>query len=66
MSVTLDFERSIRDLESKLAELHHMAQVDEMDISGEVKRLQEKTEKLLEKTYKNLTPWQKVLPVKSV
>ena len=60
MSVTLDFEKSIRELESKLAELHHMALTDEMDISNEIKRLQEKTEKLLEKTYKDLTPWQKV------
>ncbi len=60
MTVTLDFEKSIGELESKLAELRHMASTGEMDIASEVKRLQDKTEKLLAKTYKTLTPWQKV------
>lgn len=60
MSITLDFEKSIRDVESKLLELRHMELSDGLNISEEIKRLQRKTENLLEKTYKNLTPWQKV------
>lgn len=60
MSVVLDFEKSIGELESKLAELRHMASTGEMNITPEVQRLQDKTNKLLEKTYKSLTPWQKV------
>lgn len=60
MTVTLDFEKSIGELESKLAELRHMSSTGEMDIASEVKRLQDKTEKLLAKTYKTLSPWQKV------
>lgn len=60
MSITLDFEKSIRELESKLSELKHMSLVEDMNIFDEIKKLQEKTEKLLEKTYKSLTPWQKV------
>lgn len=60
MLTTLDFEKSIAELESKLAELRHMSSIGEMNIATEVKRLQDKTEKLLRKTYDNLTPWQKV------
>jgi acetyl-CoA carboxylase carboxyl transferase subunit alpha len=60
MSTTLDFEKSIAELESKLAELRHMSSIGEMNIASEVKRIQDKTEKLLRKTYDNLTPWQKV------
>jgi len=61
MPITLDFEKPIAELESKLAELRHLSSSEEMDIANEIKRLQEKTEKLLKKAYENLTPWQKVL-----
>ncbi len=61
MSVTLDFEKPIAELESKLAELRHLSSNGEVNIVSEVKRLQEKAEKLLKKSYQNLTPWQKVL-----
>lgn len=60
MAVILDFEKSVGELESKLAELHHMSSIGEMDIGSEVQRLQDKTNKLLAKIYKTLTPWQKV------
>ncbi len=60
MHVTLDFEKSIGELESKIAELRHMSSTGEMNIGNEVKRLQDKTDKLLKKTYETLTPWQKV------
>ncbi|MBS0271490.1 MAG: acetyl-CoA carboxylase carboxyltransferase subunit alpha [Proteobacteria bacterium] len=61
MAVILDFEKPIAELESKLAELRHFSSNGEVNIASEVKRLQEKAEKLLKKTYQNLTPWQKVL-----
>jgi acetyl-CoA carboxylase carboxyl transferase subunit alpha len=60
MAITLDFEKPIAELESKLAELRHLSSTGEINIGSEVKRLQDKTEKLLQKTYQNLTPWQKV------
>ena len=60
MSITLDFEKSIAELESKLAELRHMSSTSEIDIASEVKRLQDKMNKFIEKTYNKLTPWQKV------
>ncbi|HUX79623.1 MAG TPA: acetyl-CoA carboxylase carboxyltransferase subunit alpha [Alphaproteobacteria bacterium] len=61
MAVTLEFEKPIAELESKLAELRHLSSSGEVNIVSEVKRLQEKAEKLLKKSYQNLTPWQKVL-----
>lgn len=61
MAVILDFEKPIAELESKLVELRHFSSSGEVNIASEVKRLQEKAEKLLKKTYQNLTPWQKVL-----
>ncbi len=60
MAIPLDFEKPIAELESKLNELRHLSSKGEMNIASEVERLQEKTEKLLQKTYQNLTPWQKV------
>lgn len=60
MNGSLDFEKPITELESKLEELRHLSSSGEVNIANEVKRLEEKTEKLLSKTYQNLTPWQKV------
>lgn len=60
MAITLDFEKPIAELEGKLAELRHLSSTGEINIGSEIKRLQDKTEKLLQKTYQNLTPWQKV------
>lgn len=60
MPITLDFEKSIAELESKLAELRHLSSNEEVNITHEVKRLQEKADRLLKKTYQNLTSWQKV------
>jgi acetyl-CoA carboxylase carboxyl transferase subunit alpha len=60
MPITLDFEKSIAELENKLTELRHLSSSGEVNIANEVKRLQEKAERLLKKAYQNLTPWQKV------
>lgn len=61
MAVTLDFEKPIAELEIKLDELRHLSSMGEVNIASEVKRLEEKVDKLLKKSYQNLTPWQKVL-----
>ena len=55
MPVTLDFEKPIAELESKLAELRHLSSNGEVNIVSEVKRLQEKSrktpQKILSKSY---------------
>ena len=49
----LDFEENIRDMDEKLAEPNLS--------EAEKKRLQTKLKRLIENTYKRLTPWQKTL-----
>jgi acetyl-CoA carboxylase carboxyl transferase subunit alpha len=60
MAITLDFEKPIAELEIKLAELRQISTNGEVNIATEVKRLQSKINKLIKKSYQNLTPWQKV------
>lgn len=54
----LDFEQPIADLEVKINELRHVSNDNELNISDEIQRLQDKSTKLTEKIYGNLSPWQ--------
>jgi acetyl-CoA carboxylase carboxyl transferase subunit alpha len=56
----LDFEKPIFELEKKLAEWKEFSKVNDMDVSEEMNSLQKKIQTLMKKTYKNLTPWQRV------
>jgi acetyl-CoA carboxylase carboxyl transferase subunit alpha len=56
----LDFEKPITDLEKKINELHNFTKEKHIDLSAEVKKLQEKLERLKKDIYSNLSPWQKV------
>lgn len=60
MITFLDFEKSIAELEGKIAELRHLSASEHFNIVEEVSRSQVKLERLLKQTYQNLTPWQKV------
>jgi acetyl-CoA carboxylase carboxyl transferase subunit alpha len=60
MTDSLDFEKPIEELESKIEELRHLAGEGDLNIAEEVSRLQTKAERLLTQTYQQLTPWQKV------
>lgn len=55
----LDFEKPISKLEDRIAELTSAAEGDDVDISSELKRLEQKSRDLLASTYASLTPWQK-------
>ena len=58
----LDFERPIAELEGKIVELRTLAEQDpNMDINGEVAKLQSRAGEMVRETYAKLTPWQKVL-----
>jgi acetyl-CoA carboxylase carboxyl transferase subunit alpha len=61
MVAPLEFEKDIAELESKLEGLRHFSGSKGISITEEIERLEKKHQKLLELTYKNLTPWQKVL-----
>jgi len=56
----LDFERPIVELDKKIEELARQADADELDLGQELQRLETKAEKLRQKVYNNLTPWQRV------
>lgn len=59
MTIFLDFEKPIAELEARIADLRDSANSGIPDISGEIGRLQAKADKLLADTYAQLTPWQK-------
>lgn len=60
MTSYLEFEKSIADLDGKIAELKALAAQDSsMSIDDEVVRLQEKSDNALASTYANLDAWQK-------
>ncbi|WP_295803528.1 acetyl-CoA carboxylase carboxyltransferase subunit alpha [uncultured Microbulbifer sp.] len=54
----LEFEQPIAELESKIKELQHVGDDNELNIAEEITRLREKSEKLTESLYSDLSPWQ--------
>ena len=60
MKTFLDFERPIAELESKIEEMRHLSDVGEINIADEVGKMQNEADRLLQRAYASLTPWQKV------
>jgi len=56
----LDFERPIVELERKIEELRSFSADKKVDLSSEIRKLEEKLVGLKKTTYDNLTPWQRV------
>jgi acetyl-CoA carboxylase carboxyl transferase subunit alpha len=59
MPTYLEFEKSIAELDSRIEELRETAEGSDLNIDGDIDRLQAKSDKLLRETYGRLTPWQK-------
>src|SRR5882672_10786282 len=59
--VALEFEKPIAELETKIEELRSCAATEHMDLSEEIRTLEEKCEELKRQIYGSLTPWQRVL-----
>jgi len=59
MNSYLEFEKPVAELDSRIAELRAASEGDDVDISGELERLEQKSAELLSATYAALTPWQK-------
>ena len=58
-TLVLDFEKNIVEIEAKIESLKHLAQGQDVDISQEVSRLQQKLERQVKSSYSNLSPWEK-------
>lgn len=55
----LDFEQPIADLELKINELRHVGgKNSELDLSDEIKKLEEKSKRLTSSIFNNLSEWQ--------
>jgi acetyl-CoA carboxylase carboxyl transferase subunit alpha len=55
----LDFEKPIAALEARIAELRETAKEGDLNIDGEIDKLQQRSAKMLSDIYAKLTPWQK-------
>jgi len=58
--IGLDFERPIVELERKVEELKSFTAREEIDLSIEIKKLEDRLEKVKKEVFENLTPWQRV------
>ena len=56
----LDFERPIVELEKRINEMEAQAETDGLDLSGEIRSLEERVKKLRREIYSRLTRWQRV------
>jgi acetyl-CoA carboxylase carboxyl transferase subunit alpha len=56
----LDFEKPIVELESQIKDLRSFADGQKMEVSDELRRLEEKADKLRHEIYGNLSRWQRV------
>ena len=56
----LEFEKPIIELERKIEELKGFSGHKDINIFGEVKKLEEKLAQIKKEVYDNLTPWQRV------
>ncbi len=55
----LEFEKPVATLDAKIAELRQTAAGGEVQVGGEIQRLEQKSAELLRTTYAALTAWQK-------
>ena len=58
-AVVLDFEKDILEIEEKIEHLKLLAKDEDMDITRETKRLERKLTQHINRTYMNLSAWQK-------
>ena len=56
----LDFEKPIVDLEHKINELRNFGSTKQINLGPEIKKLEQKLEKMKSEIYHHLTPWQRV------
>ncbi|MFH1791273.1 MAG: acetyl-CoA carboxylase carboxyltransferase subunit alpha [Candidatus Omnitrophota bacterium] len=56
----LDFEKPIVELERKIEELRSFTAREDIDLSAEIRKLEDRLEKVKKEVFEKLTPWQRV------
>lgn len=60
MKLELDFEKPIGNLRKKIAELKEITKEADVDLSEEIRKLEERLSRLEKEIYENLKPWNRV------
>ncbi|QPC47209.1 acetyl-CoA carboxylase carboxyl transferase subunit alpha [Mangrovibacillus cuniculi] len=60
MVSTLEYEKPIIELKQKIDELKHFTSESDVDLTAEIKRLEERLTKLQEEVYASMKPWDRV------
>jgi acetyl-CoA carboxylase carboxyl transferase subunit alpha len=60
MSVDLDFESPVREIEKMVEKLKHLAEKEKGDYTEQIAKLEKRIVDQRKEVYSNLTPWQKV------
>lgn len=60
MKLELDFEKPIGNLHKKIAELKEITKEADVDLSEEIRKLEERLSRLEKEIYDNLKPWNRV------
>jgi acetyl-CoA carboxylase carboxyl transferase subunit alpha len=58
--IRLDFEKPIIELERRIQELKNFTTREDIDLSSEIRRLEERLEKVKKEIFETITPWQRV------
>ncbi len=59
MESYLDFEKPVAELMTRIADLRISSEQSDVDMDGDIAKLEAKADRLLADTYARLTPWQK-------
>jgi acetyl-CoA carboxylase carboxyl transferase subunit alpha len=57
----LEFEKPIEELELKIEEMKRLSDGKDINLSGEIRKMEKKVKELTTEIYSSLTPWQKTL-----
>jgi acetyl-CoA carboxylase carboxyl transferase subunit alpha len=60
ITYTLEFEKPLRELEKQLITLKHVSKESKVDVSNEIKAIENKIEQTKAEIYSNLDAWQRV------
>jgi acetyl-CoA carboxylase carboxyl transferase subunit alpha len=60
MEITFDFEQPIAEIDKRINDLKESSQNENIDLSKQIKDLEETRDELKQKIYGSLTPWQRI------